>query len=221
MFANRKNVRRFLIIPLYAILLTGVGYVSMTIGGVLLYNLFRIKSQNILILAFITLLLFIFFHVHKIYKTRKNSDICKKNIIIELSKRGAFILVVVSLVYFGMIHQFNSQMTFFKCEIAPKEFQGKVYSIETCIEYDRLNDHSMRLRVFDEKEELLVARYYIYHQIGENDVPYEFFENGLFYFNTEGNRENLLIPPSKWDWFLARIPFSRIGQFEMLWYNPR
>ncbi|MCL1825225.1 MAG: hypothetical protein FWG26_04675 [Betaproteobacteria bacterium] len=221
MLATSKKVIRFFAFVFRVILLAYTGYFLMTFGGVILLDGSGGKAHKIVLLAFITLALFLLFHGLMAYKSAKFLAKCRGKMVFEILKRGVFVLFVLSLVFVGMIYSFNKKVSYFECEITPKEFQERMYLTETCIMRGGVGEHDYptRLRILNEKEKLLATRYYLYHQIGYDDKPFEYLNDGLYYFNSKGNKETLYIPPSKWDWLLARIPFTSIGQFEVLWYE--
>ncbi|WP_322081452.1 hypothetical protein [Burkholderia sp. BCC1972] len=100
-----------------------------------------------------------------------------------------------------------------------KNMNGVPYRFKMCgtggNDQDATNDN-IELRVFSEKGELLARRYFSvnWHHGKHLHPPLSYEGNLVRYIDLtdESNyTKHLKIPPSKWDWLLARLPlFSRL-----------
>jgi len=204
----------------HTLLLSVVGLILVSIGGMILHSVFSIETLKIILLACCLLLLLLLFHGRKIYKIVKIIKSTKKEIAQEVILRVISVLFIVSFIYLSLASQFDRRVSYnhSECENTQKEFKGEIFDIEICRAYiySHSEDQATRIRVFDQQGRLRAVRNFVFEQISFISVPVEYQKNRLAYYIGD-TYHYLNMPPTALDRLRIRIPLSDIGQFDQLW----
>ena len=220
MWPRRKNVLIIFKTIFYTLLLSAVGFILVSIGGMILHSVFSIETLKIILLTCCSLLLLLLFHGCKIYRIVKIIKSPKKEIVQEVILRIISVLFVVSFVYLSLASQYSRRISYnhSECENTKKEFNDEIFDIEICRAYiyDHDENQATRIRVFDQQGRLRAVRNFVFEQISFISAPVEYQKNRLAYFIGD-TYHYLNMPPTTLDQLRMRIPLSDIGQFDQLW----
>jgi len=217
MWPRRKNVLIIFKTIFYTLLLSAVGFILVSIGGMILHSVFSIETLKIILLTCCSLLLLLLFHGRKIYRIVKITKSPKKEIVREMTLRAVSVLFIVSFIYLSLVSQYHRKILDrrYECENTRKEFKGELFDVQVCwaYAYDHGETRAVRFSVFDQKGRLRALRNFVfYHDIS----PIEYQKNRLAYF-IDDRYHYLNMPPTTLDRLRIRIPLSDIGQFDQLW----
>jgi len=216
---RRKNALTLLTTILYILALSTIGFILVSIGGMILHSIFSIETSKIIFLVYGSLLLILSFHGYKIYRIIKIAKPSKKKIAHEIILRVMFVFFIVLFIYLLLASQYHRKVLdrHYECENTKKEFQGKIFDIQICEAYiyEHEQSRAVRFSVFDQQGRLRALRNFAFRHKG---TSIEYKKNGLTYFNSDDENQYFNMPPTALDWLRARVPFSDIGQFDQLWY---
>jgi predicted adenine nucleotide alpha hydrolase (AANH) superfamily ATPase len=229
MYSSRKDVMQFIrnIFSRRALLQAVKGWILIVLGGLIAATLiFNIDPFKIRVFLAVVVLSYFAMQGYKLFRLSKKEGTTRQ----EIQHRIIEALSIPFLIYLGLIFYFNATVEqsineYGICETTQKEFQEQVLNIQICdtdVPRD-IHRHLTRIKVFNQKGNLLARRHYVYDQISSEYYPVDYSEHGLKYWCLdEKNRRHLNLPPSKLDWLLARIPLSDPGQFDQIWFyfNP-
>jgi len=228
MYSSRKDVMQLIlyIFNRRALLQVVQGCILIILLGLISNLIFDIDLFRIRIFLVVVILSYFTIQGYKIYKLSKKEVATRQ----EIQQRIIAALSIPFFIYLGLIFYFNATVEqsideYGICETTQKEFQGQVLNIQICdtdVPRD-IHRYLTRIKVFDQKGNLLARRHYVYKQMASEFDPVYYSEQGLSYFCLDENTERYLnLPPSALDWVLARIPFSDPGRFDQIWYyfNP-
>ena len=218
MWPGRKDVLIIFKTIFYTLLLSVIGFILVSIGGMILHSIFFVEVLKIMLLVHGSLLLLLLFHGYRIYRIVKIVKLPKKEIVQEVILRVASVFFIVSFIYLSLVSQYHRKVLDrrYECENTQKEFKGEMFDIQTCEAYiyDHGETRAVRFSVFDQKGRLRALRNFVFH----HDIsPIEYQKNRLAYF-IDGRYHYLNMPPTTLDQLRTRIPLSDIGQFDQLWY---
>jgi hypothetical protein len=217
MFITPKNVSRFLLACLCALLLSFTAFIVLLMGGSAL-SLLGYETGTIACIAFVTYALFLVWHVNKVRRKACNGAALKA----EIAARSVFLITVTALVYVAMLDNINSRINeYYKCENTAQKFKERLFNVQVCKAeiYEDGHTQAVRISVFDEKDHLRAMRNFVFRRPTLKSEAIEYKSDRIVYVGFRNLELSISMPPTIWDRLRARIPFSDLDQFDQFWYS--